>query len=222
MALSTDLVTVNMTAAAMAANPSSLSGRNITCDIDGDFVLENAVIKRATFTNSKIWRSTVRNVTFENCTFSRTQFMSTTFENVTFKGGSVSYRSGSRNDNEVSFEDVRFINVVVDGVSLNEGYFQVTSRGGNLTLKNLTNVRNKFVSFYIGNSKVVMDNCKANGELFAVLSGERTTVYVNNCEFVKYSGIGGNCKSLYINNSKFLKFSYIGGGDTTVIENSVL
>ncbi|MDR2386099.1 MAG: hypothetical protein LBE80_00760, partial [Deltaproteobacteria bacterium] len=213
MALSTDLITVNITAAAMAANPAGLSGKQITCDIDGDFVLENAVIKRASFNNSKIWRSTIRNVTFENCSFTRTQFMSTTFENVIFKGGSVSYRPGSRyDDDEASFEDVRFINVVMDGVSLHEAYFQVTSRGNNLTLKNLTNVRNKYVSFYIGNSKLIIDNCKANNELFAVLSGERTTVYVNNCEFTKYSGIGGNCKSLFINNSKFLRFSYIGGG----------
>ncbi|MDR2302496.1 MAG: pentapeptide repeat-containing protein [Deltaproteobacteria bacterium] len=223
MALGSDLVTVNMTAAAMAANPTGLSGKRITCDIEGDFVLENAVIKKATFANSKIWRSTIRNVTFENCAFSQTHFMSTSFENVIFKGGSVSYRPNPKYQaDDTSFEDVRFINVVMDGVSLNEAYFQVTSRGGNLTLKNMTNVKNKYVSFYIGNSKLVMENCKASGELFAVLSGKETTAYVNNCEFRKYSGIGGNCKSVYIKDSKFLNFSYVGGAVNTVIENSVL
>jgi uncharacterized protein YjbI with pentapeptide repeats len=223
MDVTTNLAAVSMTAATMAANPSALSGQNIRCNIKGDFVLENAVIRRATFTDSKIWRSTIRNVTFENCAFNRTQFMMTEFENVTFKGGSVSGSTSANSEGDlVNFEDSRFINVVLDGVSLAGAYFQVTSRGGGLTLRNLKNIRNRHVTFYIGNSKLVIDNCKASNELLTVLSGERTTVYVNNCEFNKYSGIGGNCKSLYIRNSKFLGFSYIGGGITTVIENSVL
>ncbi|MDR2387783.1 MAG: pentapeptide repeat-containing protein [Deltaproteobacteria bacterium] len=223
MALGPEIVTLNMSAAAMAANPTALSGKRITCDIEGDFVLENAVIKKATFANSKIWRSTIRNVTFENCAFTQTHFMSVSFENVIFKGGSVSYRPNPRYQaDDTSFEDVRFINVVMDGVALNEAYFQVSSRGGNLTLKNLTSIKNKYVSFYIGNSQVVFDNCQASGELLAVLSGKQTTAMVKNCEFRKYSGIGGNCKAVFIKDSKFLNFSYVGGGVNTVIENSVL
>ncbi|MDR2367619.1 MAG: pentapeptide repeat-containing protein [Deltaproteobacteria bacterium] len=222
MAMGTGIITQNMSAAAMAANPSALSGRTINCNIESGLVLENAVIKRATFANSKIWNSTIRNVTFENCTFSQTHFMTTTFENVIFKGGSVSHRSSKNSYDEPSFEDVIFLDVVIDGVSLSEAYFQVRSRGTKLTLRNLTNIRNKYVTFYIGNSSLVMDNCKASGELMAVLSGERTTVYVNNCEFRKYSGIGGNCRSIYINNSKFFNFSHIAGGDNTVIQNSLL
>jgi uncharacterized protein YjbI with pentapeptide repeats len=149
--------------------------------------------------------------------------MSVIFENVTFKGGSVSYRPNPRYEaDDTSFEDVRFLNVVMDDVDLNEAYFQASCRGTNLTLKNLTSIKNKYVTFYIGNTKLIVDNCKASGELFAVISGKESTVYVKNCEFRKYSGIGGNCKSIFIKNSKFLNFSYVGGGVNTVIEDSVL
>jgi uncharacterized protein YjbI with pentapeptide repeats len=212
-----------MTAAAMAANPSALSGKRITCDIDGDFVLENAVIKRATFANSKIWRSIIRNVTFEDCTFSQTHFMTTDFENVTFKGGSISYRPNPRYEaDDTSFEDIMFYNVVMDNVALNEAYFQLGCGDTNLTLRNLTRVRNKYTTFTIYNAKLVIDNCKASGDFLALLDGKDSTLYVNNCEFRKLSGIGGVCKAAYIRNSKFLNFSFIGGGYTTVIENSVL
>jgi uncharacterized protein YjbI with pentapeptide repeats len=211
-----------MSATAMARNPSALSGKKITCDIDGDFVLENAVIKRATFANSKIWRSTIRNVTFENCTFSQTHFMTVTFENVIFKGGSVSYRPNPRYlADDTSFEDVIFENVVMDGVTLNGARFIIGCSGTNLTLKNL-HIKNKNITFFIGDSKLVLDNCKASGEWLANLGGGETTVFINNCEFRDHSGVGGHCKSVYIKNSKFLDWSYVGGGTTTVIENSVL
>jgi uncharacterized protein YjbI with pentapeptide repeats len=212
-----------MTAAAMAANPNALSGKRISCDIDGDFVLENAVIKRATFANSKIWRSKIRNVTFENCTFSQTHFMTTDFENVIFKGGSISYRTNPRyGGDDTSFEDIIFMNVVMDDVALNGAYFQIGCRGTNLTLRNLTRVRNEYTTFTIYDTKLVLDNCRGSGDFLAYIDGAETTAYVNNCEFNKTSGLGGLCKAMYIRNSKFLNFSFIGGGYTTVIENSVL
>jgi uncharacterized protein YjbI with pentapeptide repeats len=212
-----------MTAAAMAANPNALSGKRITCDIKKGLVLENAVIKRATFINSKIWRSKIRNVTFENCTFTQTHFMSTDFENVIFKGGSISYRPNPRYEaDDTSFEDIIFLNVVMDGVALNEAYFQLTCKHTNLTLKNLTRINNKYTPFIIYDAKLVLDNCKASGDFLILFDGAESTLYVNNCEFTKSSGLGGICKAAYIRNSKFLNFSFIGGGYTTVIENSVL
>jgi uncharacterized protein YjbI with pentapeptide repeats len=212
-----------MTAAAMAANPSALSGKRVSCDIDGDFVLDNAVIKKATFSNSKIWRSQIKNVTFEDCTFSQTHFMTTDFENVTFRGGSISYRPNPRYEaDDTSFEDIMFYNVVMDNVALNGAYFQLGCANTNLTLRNLTRVRNKYTTFTIYDAKLVMDNCKGTGDFLAILDGAESTLYVNNCEFTKYSGLGGLCRAAYIRNSKFLNFSFIGGGYKTVIENSVL
>jgi uncharacterized protein YjbI with pentapeptide repeats len=208
----------NITAEKMAANPAALSGKRITCKIDSGLLLENAVIKNATFVNSKIWRSAIKNVTFENCNFSQTHFVLTSFENVTFKGGSITNRSSD----DACFEDVGFKNVVIDGVDLNGAYFQIGCQGSRLVLKNLTNIRNKNISFFINDTKLVIDNCKAKGEFFAIIDGEESTVFVNNSEFRDISGIGGFFKAMYIQNSKFLGFSFIGGGLTTVIKNSVL
>jgi uncharacterized protein YjbI with pentapeptide repeats len=149
--------------------------------------------------------------------------MTTDFENVIFRGGSISYRPNSRYEaDDTSFEDIMFYNVVMDNVALNGAYFQLGCGNTNLTLKNLTRVRNKYTTFTIYNAKLVMDNCKASGDFLAILDGAESTLYVNNCEFSKISGLGGLCKAAYIRNSKFLNFSFIGGGYKTVIENSVL
>jgi uncharacterized protein YjbI with pentapeptide repeats len=210
-----------MTAEQMAANPSGLSCKTITCDIESDLVMENAVIKNANFVNSRIYRSKIKNVTFENCNFKQAHFWRTTFENVTFKGGSVTFRLDPKTGDEDAFELVVFKNVVIDGVKLN-GYFSTSSAGGSLTLKNLKNLKNKNVLFFVNDVNLIIDNIEHSGDWFVSVMGKESTVYVRNSIFKgRSSGIGGHPKSLYIENSKLLG-GYIGGAQTAVIKNSYL